>query len=95
MPTQERIPELRPDAALPHTTTLSVEKALALEQILGHYGLPFRVVAGEGAKYPDGDGRVPKGAAFVTYDTGEIPTDFIDRWVERIAPTPMVDGRRA
>ncbi|OGH02495.1 MAG: hypothetical protein A2798_02480 [Candidatus Levybacteria bacterium RIFCSPHIGHO2_01_FULL_37_17] len=90
----ERLPERNPNEILPHTSTVSLERAFALREVLGRFDLPFRIVADEGAPYPDGNARVPKGAAFVTYDTGDIPTEAIERMVEKIAPTPMLDGRR-
>lgn len=89
----ERISEPDPDRILPHTETLSLDKAFALRQVLGHFRLPFRLVANEGAPYPDGGKTVRKGCAYVTYDTGEIPIEVIDRMVEEIAPTPP-DGIR-
>ena len=79
---------------LEHTETYTLDRAFALRQILARFGLPFRFVAGEGAQYPDGDARVSKGEVFVTYDTGDIPSEVIWRMVEEIAPTPMVDGKR-
>lgn len=84
----------KPRDILQHTGTYSLDKALALRQVLSQFGLRFRVVASEGAPYPDGDARVPKGEEFVTYDTGNIPMKRIWRMVEEIAPTPMLDGRK-
>lgn len=90
----ERILKRSPDEILPHSGTLSLERAFALRRVLDRFQLPFRIVAEPGAPYPDGNARVPKGAAFVTYDTGDIPKQIIDRMVEEIAPTPMLDGKR-
>ena len=89
---RETLPIKRPDEILPHTGTYSLERVNALRQVLGHFDLPFRVVASEGAPYPDGNARVPKGEAFVTYDTGEIPAGAVWRMVDEIAPIPAVDG---
>jgi hypothetical protein len=96
------IPHMRPERAtrqpreiLPQVATVSLDRARALEQVLGRFKLPFRAVANEGAHYPDGDARVPKGKVFVTYDTGEVPKEVIERMVTEIAPPPrFVDGRR-
>lgn len=78
---------------LQHAETLSIDRAIALGQVLSRFDLRFSVVAKEGAPYPDGNARVPKGAAFVTYDTGVIPKEIVWRLVDKIAPTPKIDGR--
>lgn len=91
---EERLPIRRSDEVLPNTGTYPIERAHALGQVLGRFGLPFRVVAEEGARYPDGNARVPKGAAFVTYDTDKVPMEVIWRMVDEISPIPMVDGKR-
>ena len=90
----ERPSEKRGDEALRHAGTLNLDRANALEQVLRHYGLSFRVVANEGAPYPDGGTRVPKGHVFVTYETGKVPERIIWRMVAATSPTPNVDGRR-
>lgn len=90
----EKLPTRQPNEILPNTGTHSLDRVDALGQVLRHFDLPFRVIATEGARYPDGNARVPRGAAFVTYDTGDIPTEVIWRMVDEIAPIPIVDGRR-
>jgi hypothetical protein len=91
---QERKPIKSPDEVLPNSGTHSIERTDALRLVLAYFGLPFRVVAGEGAPYPDGSSRVPKGTAFVTYDTGNIPKEVIWDMVNHISPISMTDGNR-
>ena len=78
---------------LPHVELHSVPRALALEQVLDELGLPFQVVANSGAHFPDGNGVVPQGAAYVMYDTGDFKPDQIWRRVDEISPIPLIDGR--
>lgn len=88
-------PSRQPREILPEVATVSLDRARALEQVLSRFNLSFRAVANEGARYPDGDARVPKGKVFVTYDTGKVPTEVIERMVTEIAPPPkFVDGRK-
>ncbi len=78
---------------LPHVELHSVSRALALEHVLGELRLPFQVVAHSGARFPDGDGVVPKGATYVMYDTGDFRPEQIWRRVDEISPIPLIDGR--
>lgn len=90
----ERQPGKRDDEVLPYTKTLPVDRAQALGEVLSEFGLPCRVVASEGAQYPDGKKRVPKGEVFVTYDIGEVSPMIVWRMVAERSSTPRRDGRR-